>query len=305
MKIDRLISIIMVLLNCDTMSAAKLADMFEVTPRTIYRDIEAIEKAGIPIFTKAGADGGIGILPNYKIDKNLFSPAEIQHLLMGLQSVSTALSQKELIGTLEKVRNLLPDKRSVKANQITVDLTAWMGNKSLLNSVAAARQALDESRLLQFSYRDKRGVLSTRQVEPYQLVLKETHWYLYGYCLQKQDFRVFKLVRMTSLILENRTFIPRDFTSKPMDGGGWMDEKLIPIQLLIESSLYERMMELCGEERIKPWGDNYFLVDFLFAPDDYGYNILLGFGDKCECIAPPEIREELIKRIEKLAGVYR
>lgn len=305
MKIDRLISIIMILLNCDKMSAAKLADLFEVTPRTIYRDIEAIEKAGIPIFTTTGANGGIGILPEYKVDKSLFSASDIQNLLMGLESVSTALSPKELIGTLEKVKNLLPDRRSLNASQIIVDLTAWMGNKSLLNSIAVVRQALMEGRLLRFSYRDKSGTPSARQVEPYQLVLKDTHWYLQGYCLQKQDFRIFKLTRTTGLVLENQTFIPRDFFPKVMDGSGWMDQKLIPIHLLIDGSLHERMMELCGEERIKPYGDNRFLVDFLFAPDDYGYNLLLGFGDKCECISPPEIREELIRRIEKLTSLYR
>lgn len=305
MKIDRLISLIMVLLNCEKMSATKLAELFEVTPRTIYRDVEVIEKAGIPIFTTTGVDGGIGILPEYKVDKSLFTTSDIQTLLMGLGSISTALSQKGLIGTLEKVKNLLPEKHTVMANQIMVDLSTWMSNKSLLVSIELIKQALDESRLLKFAYYNKMGAASTRQIEPYQLVLKEYHWYLHGYCLQKQDFRIFKLTRMSNLILEKQTFILRDFSPKPMDGSGWIDKKLIPIQLLIDHSLYERMMELCGEEHIKPYADNRFIADFLFAPDDYGYNLLLGFGDKCECIAPLEVRTELIKRIEKLASRYK
>jgi len=305
MKIDRLISIIMVLLNCEKMSATKLATMFEVSPRTIYRDIEVIEKAGIPIFTTTGSEGGIGILPEFKIDKSFFTRSDMQTILMGLSSVSTTLSSKEMIGTLEKVKNLLPEKQIIKANQITIDLTTWMGNKSLLLLIEQIKQALKESRLLQFSYCNNNGVISNRQVEPYQLVLKETHWYLQAFCLEKQDFRIFKLFRISNLVIDTTSFIPRAFSPKPLDGGDWINHNLIPIQLLVEASLYEKMMELCGEERIKPFGENKFLVDFMFVPDDYGYNILLGFGPKCECVGPIEIRTELINRIEALASRYR
>ena len=305
MKIDRLISIIMVLLNCEKMSATKLAELFEVTPRTIYRDIETIEKAGIPIFTTTGAKGGIGILPEYKVDKSLFTFSDIQTLLMGLDSVSTTLSQKEITGTLEKVKSLLPKKHTIKANQITVDLTTWMGNKGLLLSIEIIKRALIENRVLQFEYYNKMGKKSTRRVEPYQLILKETHWYLHSYCIERQDFRIFKLTRMSHLALDEKEFTPRDFTPKPLNGSGWIDKKLIPIQLLIDASLYDQMMELCGEKHIRPLGNNQFIVDFPFVPDDYGYNILLGFGDKCECIAPEEVRTELVKRIEKLANRYK
>jgi predicted DNA-binding transcriptional regulator YafY len=94
MKIDSLISIMMVLLNCERMSATRLADLFEVTPRTIYRDVAALEQAGIPVFTMAGAEGGIGIVPEYKVDKSFFTVSDIQTLLMGLDSISTRLVTK-------------------------------------------------------------------------------------------------------------------------------------------------------------------------------------------------------------------
>ena len=251
MKIDRLISIIMVLLNCQKMSATKLANRFEVSPRTIYRDIEVIEKAGIPIFTTTGSEGGIGILPEFKIDKSLFTRSDIQTILVGLSSVSKALPLKEMIGTLEKVKNLLPEKQIIKPNQITIDLTTWRGNKSLLLLIQQIKQSLKENRLLQFSYCNNNGIISNRQVEPHQLVLKETHWYLQAYCLQKQDFRIFKLFRISNLVIDTNSFIPRAFSPQPLDGGDWINHKLIPIQLMVDIFLYEKMMELCGEERIK------------------------------------------------------
>lgn len=305
MKIDRLISIVMVLLNSEKLSATKLAKMFEVTPRTIYRDIETLEKAGIPIFTITGVEGGIGILPEYKVDKSFFTNSDIQTLLMGLNSVSTAISSKDVIGILNKVKNLLPKKQLTKANQITVDLTTWMGNKNLLSSIELIKQALMEDKIIKFSYHNNAGETSSRQVEPYQLVLKESHWYLNAYCLTKKDFRVFKVARMSQLTLCSNTFIPREFCPKNMDGADWIKPKLITIKLLIDYSLYERMMELCGEQRIKSAGEKQFIVDFPFVPDEFGYNLLLGFGDKCECVAPKSIRKELIKRIERVSKLYQ
>jgi predicted DNA-binding transcriptional regulator YafY len=148
------------------------------------------------------------------------------------------------------------------------------------------------------------GEKSMRRVEPYQLVLKEAKWYMHGYWLESRDFRLFKLARLSRLSLGEETFVPRDFVAKPLDGAGWVDTRLIAIRLLVDFSLYERMMELCGEERVKAVGDGRFEVDFPFVPDDFGYNLLLGFGDRCECIAPPDIREELISRIKRMAELY-
>ncbi|MBU5484474.1 YafY family transcriptional regulator [Clostridium sp. MSJ-11] len=308
MKIDRLMSIIMVLLNCEKISATKLAEMFEVTPRTIYRDIETISLSGIPIITYSGMNGGISIIPEYKVDKKFFTAADISTLLMGLASVSTTLSNKEIIGTLEKVKSLLPKEQfrdiELKSNQITIDLTTWMGNKSFKPSLGKIKKALNESKYLLFEYYGGGREKNNRCIEPYQLVLKEGHWYLQGYCTLRKDFRVFKLSRISNLEISDSTFISREFHANPLDGSGWIDKRLITIKLLVDWSLREQMVERCGEENIEPYGDNQFMVDFPFVEDDLGYNILLGFGDKCECLAPENVRKELIYRIEKLSNIY-
>lgn len=308
MKIDRLISIIMMLLNSDKVSAAKLAEMFEVTPRTIYRDIETISCAGIPIVTYPGANGGIGIMPDYKVDKKFFTTSEISTLLMGLGSVSTTMSEKEVTGALEKVKGLLPKEQfkdiELQSNQISIDLTTWMGNRNFQSNLETIKRGLNENRLLSFDYYGVHGKKSSRQIEPYQLVLKERHWYLQGYCVLREDFRVFKLSRMSALELLETTFERRQFRAKSLDGKGWIDQRLITIKLLVHWSLRERMVELCGEENIEPHGENRFMVHFPFTEDERGYGILLGFGDKCECLEPEHIRKELILRIKKLAKVY-
>lgn len=308
MKIDRLITIIMVLLNCEKITAPKLAEMFEVTPRTIYRDIDTIAQAGIPIVTTTGIDGGISILPSYKVDKKFFSSEDIQSLLMGLSSIETTLPSSELLGIKEKLKNLLPAERTkdilLKSNQITIDLTTWMGNKKFIATLEKLKEALNLNILVKFDYYNLKGSKTNRIVEPYQLILKESYWYLQGYCTEKNSFRTFKLYRISNLQLLSMAFIPRDFTPLPLSGKGWVDKQLIHIQLRIDASLLEKMIELCGEDSIQPADNNTFIVNFPFVPDDMGYNLLLSFGDKCECLSPKLIREEFANHINKLYSIY-
>lgn len=308
MKIDRLMAIIMVLLNCEKTTAPKLAEMFEVTPRTIYRDIDTIAQAGIPIVTTAGVDGGISILPSYKVDKKLFSSEDIQSLLMGLSSIESTLPTSELIGVREKLKNLLPPEHAkntlLKSEQITIDLTTWMGNKTFLLTLDKLKEALNLNTLIRFDYYNLKGDKTSRIVEPYQLILKESYWYLQGYCTEKNSYRTFKLSRISNLQLLDNSFVPRDFTPLPLSGKGWVDRQLVTIQLRITPSLLEKMIELCGEENVQPTDQDTFLVNFPFVPDEMGYNLLLSFGDKCECLAPDYVREAFAEYIQNLYSLY-
>lgn len=308
MKIDRLVSIIMILIENKKISATKLAEMFEVTPRTIYRDIEAINQAGIPIITYPGVNGGIGIVEEYKINKKLFTTSDITTLLIGLGSISSTLSKEELVNTLAKVKGLVPAEKmreiELKSNQIAIDLTSWIGNKKLQPNLEEIKRALNESRFLSFKYSDRSCKRSNRKVEPYRLVLKDTNWYLQGYCTLKQDFRIFKLSRISEVEILEDIFIPREFEAKSLVSSNWIKKRIITIKLLIHESLRERVMEYCGEENIKSYGENKLIVDFPFTEDDFSYNIVLGFGHKCECLEPAHVREEIIQRVEKLLSVY-
>lgn len=308
MKIDRLVSIIMVLLENKKVSAAKLSEMFEVTPRTIYRDIETINQAGIPIITYPGVNGGIGIMEEYKISKKLFTTSDISILLMGLGSISSTLSSEEIVNTIAKVKGLVPEeemrKIELKSNQITVDLNFWIGNKNLKSNLQEIKKGLNENRFLYFKYSDRDSKKSTRKVEPYRLILKDSNWYLQGYCISRQDFRIFKLSRISELKILDDTFSSREFNAKPLDSETWIKKKLITIKLLVDKSLEEKILEFCDEENIKAYSNDKLIVNFPFTEDDFGYNILLGFGDKCECIEPEHVRTEIIRRIKSLLKVY-
>lgn len=308
MKIDRLISIIMVLLERKKISAAKLAEMFEVTPRTIYRDIEAIGLAGIPIITYPGVNGGIGIVEEYKIDKKLFTTSDITTLLMGLASIPSELSGGEIVNTLAKIKGLIPAEQmreiELKSSQIAIDLSPWAGNKNLQPNLEEIKRALDERKLLSFKYSDFEGKKSIRKVEAYQLMLKGANWYLHAYCASRQDFRLFKLARISALEILDATFVPREFNPQPSKIPDEIEKKIMTIKLLIDETLRERMLDICGEENVEFYGDNQYIVHYPFLDSDVGYNVLLSYGDKCKCLEPANVRAEVIRRIKSLSAVY-
>jgi predicted DNA-binding transcriptional regulator YafY len=298
----------MILIERKKISATKLAEMFEVSPRTIYRDIETINSAGIPIITYPGINGGIGIMEEYKIDKKLFTTSDIATLLMGLGSISSTMTSNEIINTIAKVKGLVSDEQirdiELKSNQITIDLTPWIGNKNLQPNLEIIKKALNERRFLSFGYLDRDGKKSIRKVEPYRLILKESNWYLQSYCDSRQDFRIFKLSRISSLEILDETFIPKEFDVKSLGSWEYIEKNIITIKLLVHESLKEKIVEHCGEGNIQPYLHNKLIVNFPFIEDEFGYNLLLSFGDKCECLEPEHVRDEIIDRIKNLLKVY-
>lgn len=307
MKIDRLFAIMMVLLEQKKISATRLAAMFEVSVRTIYRDIEKLGQAGIPVIAWPGINGGIGIIDGYKVDKNLFTTREIVALLAGLHSLTGAQISGELEGTISKVRALIPSQKQDEVHaqscQMAIDLTPWIGKKWIMSSFKTIQEALAAHRYLVFEYIDIEGKSSYRKVEPYQLVLKTAHWYLRAYCLGRQDFRLFRLSRITNLTFQEH-FVPRPFSPDPLNVEQWPEKTFVNISLLIETSIRDQVLEWCSIEEIRPFDANHFLVNMKFSDNDYGYGILLSFRDKCQCLSPPRVREELIRRISSLYVLY-
>ncbi|MGY3777111.1 helix-turn-helix transcriptional regulator [Isobaculum melis] len=308
MKLERLISIIMILLDKERISAQQLADRFEVSLRTIYRDIDAINMAGIPIRSTSGVGGGFEIMPNYKMDNKVFSSTDLSAILMGLSNVSNMLPGDDLINTLAKVKSFIPADRAkeieLKANQLWIDLSPWMGNRDIHLHLEMIKAALQERKLLSFSYADRYQNKTTRSAEPYQLVLKSGHWYFQGYCLKRNDFRLFRLSRLSDLQIQEDIFMPRDYQKPQLDFTDMLATMQTRITLRIHQSIMEWVLEHCTYEHFSPDGDAHYIVKFPFIENDYYYNILFSFGHQCECIEPVHIREEIKRRIHDLAIIY-
>ena len=308
MKVDRLVSIIMILLDKKRIGAQELAEMFEVSHRTIYRDIDTFNMAGIPVHSISGVGGGFEIMQKYKIDKKVFSTADLSAILMGLSSLSNMIRGDELINAFAKVRSFIPADRAkeieLKANQIYIDLSSWIGNKNIQSYLEIIKTALKESKLLSFDYADRYGNTTSRTAEPYQLVLKNSHWYWQGYCYKRNDFRLFKLSRISNLQLQEESFTPRDYQKPQLDFTDTLETMQTIIKIRIHKSVMDRVLDFCTYEHFSPDGDEYYIVSFPFIENEYYYNILFSFGDKCECLEPLHIRTEMKRRIRDIVAIY-
>ena len=308
MKTDRLVSIIMMLLDKERVSAQELADRFEVSPRTIYRDIETINMAGIPVRSTPGVGGGFEIMQEYKLDKNVFSAADLSAILMGLSSLSGMVRGNELVNALAKVRRFIPADRAkeieLRANQIYIDLSPWMGNRNIQPYLELVKTALQESRMLSFEYADRFGNKTVRTVEPYQIVLKGSHWDFQGYCRKREDFRLFRLSRISNLQMSRETFSPRDYQKPVLDFGDILKTMQTTIKLRVQKSAMDRLLDYCTCEQAVPDGEAHYIVNFPFIENEYYYGILISFGDQCECLEPLHVRAEMKRRIQNMAALY-
>lgn len=304
MKLERLIAMLVILLEHEVISAGELARRLEVSRRTIYRDIDTLAFAGLPIFTQQGAAGGVGLMKSYKIDKKLFTRGDIQTLTAGLQSYRQLFNHKEIVHVLEKLNAIGQGADSVPQGKFAVDLTLNQGNESLRSQLSHVETALNERRYLLFDYIDKSGRASSRKIEPYQVVFKESSWYIQGYCVVKEDYRVFKLARMSKLQVLPEAFTPRDFSPLPMSGDDWMSRDWVAVAVRLHISMMDKVIERFGEKHVIRVEGETCLAQYPILHNEFGYDALLRFGNKCEVLGPPEVREGFRQYVSKILDKY-
>lgn len=166
------------------------------------------------------------------------------------------------------------------------------------------KAALEAHKLLSFAYIAHHGVRSERTVEPYQLVLKSGRWYFYGYCYSRKDYRLFRLSRMSDLQIKQEAFAPRDYQKPVLDFEEMIETMQTEIKIRIHKSVLDRVLEFCTYDHFLPDGDEHYIVNFPFIENEYYYDILLSFGDQCECLKPPHIRKRMKEKTHNLAMIY-
>lgn len=186
-----------------------------------------------------------------------------------------------------------------------IDHTPWFGDNIYELHLSFIKTALNENRLVSFDYYTQNGVKSQRKIEPYRLVLKNSNWYIQGYCLLRKDFRIFRVSRITSMKLLEEEFIPREFDDKFIDMTDTISKKSISIRLLIDASIQDLFLGICEEEDIVPHDHGKLLIHFPFVENEYWYGMLLRLGDKCECLGPEHVRLEIIHRLENALKIYK
>ncbi|ULO06957.1 YafY family transcriptional regulator [Paenibacillus sp. 19GGS1-52] len=309
MKIDRLLSIVILLMNRRLIQAKELADMFEVSVRTIYRDIESINGAGIPVVTYQGANGGIGLMEGYRLDRNVLTDRELAAIFNALQSVSSYTGAEHTL-LMEKISSVIPPSQTAafrsKTTQLIVDFSPWGLQGPLEEKLAILKEALEDSVAVSFEYINAAGVASLRSVEPYTLVLKGQAWYLYGFCAQREDFRLFKLLRMKSLVKENREYIRQDFPLKELPWSSqWQRDGGQARAVLHFNPEGKHLAEdRFDSTELLPDGNGGYTLTIDYPEDGWLYGFLLSFGTAVEVLEPEHIRHKIAELAAGIAAKY-
>lgn len=292
---QRLFEIVYYLTQHSHATAGDLAERFQVSRRTIYRDLDALSQAGIPVYAEKGKGGGIRLLPGFVLDKSLLTKPEQQHLLSSFQGLA-ALGIPDAQSLADKLSALFGREE----NWLEVDFAPWGGGEESRAVFQLLRQAILDRKLVQFEYVGAQGAADTRLVEPSKLFFRGQGWYLQGFCRLRQDYRFFKLTRLTRLQM-----LDEGFERKPPP----------PIQLppLLPSTPYllsfSREMgfrvrdEFFGEQ-IETLPDGSFLVHCLFPDGDWILGYLLSFGPGLRVLSPPETARQLAELGEKICQNY-
>ena len=302
MKIDRLLGIITTLLNSDKIKAKDLAEKFEVSIRTIHRDIEDICKAGIPLVTYQGGDGGISIAEGYKLDKNILTMDELDNIVIGLKSIESITPNSKFNLLIEKFAPKDEDIISV-SNNLYIDLTSFY-KTSLSRKINLLREAASSKNEVTFDYFSNKG-MSKRQIEPYFITFRWNGWYVFGYCKSRSDFRIFKLNRMDNVKKTDIKFTSRDIPSERTELDNYFISDDQCVTLLLHRSLEYQIVESYGVGSYEITEDNRIKFILQYTNHDFAMQTILAFGDKAEVLSPKHIIDEVKSCAENILKMYK
>lgn len=312
MKINRLLAIVVMLLNKDKISAAELAEKFEVSIRTIYRDIEAINMAGIPIASRQGNNGGFYILDNYKINHQFLTLNDMISIMEALKNINGVLDDRNVEIAMEKVKSIIPYNKKSEVDlyfkQVFIDTLPWGFKKSEKENIKykIVYEAVQENKCISFNYRNSKGEYILRNAEPITLVFKGFSWYVFSFCTLRKDYRTFKLSRMDELKISNK-----EVCKSRISYGDYIKSyyfpKVVPIKISLKFSekVRYRIQDYFDEDETTFFKDGSIVVNTEIVEDNWVYSMILSYGEHVEVLAPEHIRKIIKEKSKKISDIYK
>jgi len=327
MKNSRLFDILYLLMEHQELTASWLSRRLEVSQRTIYRDIDALSAAGIPIYCQKGKNGGIRLMKQFQIDRSLLDDTDQNDLLTALQSLETvgALESSSLLSRLSGLFQKKP------IDWLEVDFDNWGCHPNQKLYFEQCKEAIFSSRLLSFTYYNSSGEQSSRIAEPVRLCYKGGNWYLYAFCRKKQDFRLFRLNRIQDLKPLAETFAPRPpaavlspsqtdrmysnqtggSSSSPIDGSSSAQEnasrppEMVSLCLRFTPAAAYHVMDCFLPEEIETHPDGTYTVRTAMPPGNWLLGFLLSFGKEVKVLEPAWLQAWIQKESSEIQNLYK
>ncbi|MGT2924660.1 helix-turn-helix transcriptional regulator [Streptococcus caviae] len=307
MKLERLLAILSLLSERDKVTAKELAEKFEVSKRTIYRDLDSLNQAGLPIVSYAGRSGGLSLMKHYKMDKRILSTADLKNLDSALKGLQSIKQQPDLTALIAK---LLPEEKDETSRaDHYINFSSWYANSFAQKKIEILQKAIETRNCILLDYVSKTG-RRKRKIEPYQLVFKDSAWYLYAFCREREDFRLFKLQRMASLTLLEKVFPVRPCPPLTFQKTAYSDFSLDPIEGYIKVVLAYKPEDAFAITKVldasilaacKEQGKIVFYTSSLSVACHLVFQLLTAV----EVLAPAELQQLVKEKLKTIESLYK
>lgn len=296
MKFDRLLGITMELLTKKRVTATELASRFEISIRTIYRDIELINQSGIPVVSFSGTDGGFEIMDGFFLSKQHFSIDDFSVIYSLLKGMEGAVGNRKFTSLVNKLGSLQPALlNEERQEKIIFDISASEAEKEILFSLL---EAIEQSKRILFAYIDAYGQMSGRKIEPLNLLWAQGNWYVDGYCLLRKEKRLFRGSRITKLEMLEETFQRRLDPKRPIHTEEQGLKVYLRFDLTARPQVFEQFPGACTHH------EDFVEVQTTFYSREYALSVILSYGTQVEIISPDDLKQDLIEKMNEIRKIY-
>lgn len=308
MKFEIMVSILIDLLSKRCVSAKSLATKYGVSVRSIYRYVESLEQAGIPIYTIRGNNGGIALVDTYKLSSTFLTEKEFQKTIEALTSITNSISSKELESVIQKLKATVKKEYTgfdIKTGNLIIDASPWGDTLGYKNKLSVINKAIDSNNQLKIVYHDRNGTVSERIIDPHVIVFKQGVWYVYAFCHLREDFRFFKIGRIENATIQKSLFARQNVSQKNLSFEFWENSApAVDVELEVNKSVLSDVEEWVGIENV--YHENgKILVKAKFPFDNGLVSKIIGFGKGIKVNKPKELKIEIIKTINDLIKLYK
>lgn len=303
MKQDRLYAITLYLLNHGKTSASALSQRFEVSVRTIQRDIDLLCQAGIPITALTGSNGGYEILDSFRMNNQLASKEDYSYIATALRGLKTVTNNTQVGTALEKITAISPSENM----GLILDFSVLReGGENLLQLL---QNAVICKKVLRFSYTNNNGESREHEVEPIVVIYKWYSWYLLAYNIEKEDYRTYKLVRMGEVDVLEKPFSKQhrkaEEIAKECDILSRRTTKTTKVRLVCQADAVHRIKEYLNGYVIEQRANGSAILEMhIVESEQWWIGVLMSLGKNVEVLEPLHIRERLIRTAEELILLY-
>lgn len=308
MKYQIMLRILFLLLSRDKVSAKYIADKYELSLRTVYRYIDELSLANVPIYNVRGRNGGYAISDTYKIPANYLTDEESKKIISTLSEINKEIGSPVIETAVNKLSSISKKPQGdvhINFGNLVIDGSAWGNSDVYKETLKLFERAVEQKQIVQVSYRDREGLATVRNIEPHTLVLKQGLWYIYSYCRLRNTFRLFKIGRIEKAKLLSETFERKEVGDMSEVLSKWYEEEPKQIELIIDESVKADVEEWLGVDKVDVSSSGKITASCNLPINDYLTAKILSFKNKVKVVAPKSLINAVIEAAKEVENLYK